>query len=98
MDVHTTDGVPTTDDLFNNPSISEQASLKIDRNHQDAELAISQRQNLYQSLRDEIYALDNTVDEATKKFYNMMSNFISIASLTHFFKLNPSSYMPNFLT
>src|SRR5699024_9177853 len=48
---------------------------------QHAELAISQKQNLYQSLRDEMDALDNNVDEATKKYDNMMSNFISILGI-----------------
>lgn len=92
QDVNKTDVVSTTDDLFNKPSISEQAGLNIDKNHQNAllviykiiqhaELAISQKQNLYQSLRDEMDALDNNVDEATKKYDNMMSNFISILGI-----------------
>src|SRR5699024_10830261 len=48
---------------------------------QDTELAISQKQSLYEDLKDEIYTLDSIVHNATQQYDNMMSNFISILGI-----------------
>lgn len=48
---------------------------------QHTELAISQKQSLYEDLKNEIYTLDSTVYNATQQYDNMMSNFISILGI-----------------
>lgn len=91
-DTQTTDNTPTTEDLFSKPSSSEMTSLNIDDNYQNAllviykliqhaELAISQKQNLYQSLKDDVDNLTGNVYSASEKYNNMMSNFISILGI-----------------
>lgn len=73
-------------------SVKKSVELKIDQEYQNAllviykmiqhvELAISQKESLYQSLKDEIYQLNQDVYEASNKYNNMMSNFISILGI-----------------
>src|SRR5690625_1787691 len=59
----------------------ENAILVIYKVIQHTELAVSQKQSLYENLKNEIDYLDNTVNHATSKYDNMMSNFISILGI-----------------
>lgn len=80
------------DDVYSKPSITDHIELIIDddeRNSllvvykiiQHAELAISQKQSLYEELKDEVNNLNNHIFDATQKYDNMMSNFISILGI-----------------
>lgn len=48
---------------------------------QHAELAISQKESLYETQRDDIYSLSHDINEASNKYNNMISNFISILGI-----------------
>src|SRR5690606_4803271 len=76
------------DELFDSPSKKNNVRLRIDDDYENAilviykiiqhsELAISQKRSLYGNLREEMHYLDNRVDDATRRYDNMMSNFIS---------------------
>ncbi|WP_152656698.1 hypothetical protein [Oceanobacillus sp. CFH 90083] len=80
------------DDIFTSISQHENTKLIIDKDYQNAllviykiiqhaELAISQKRSLYQSLKDDIDNLTDNVYSATEKYNNMMSNFISILGI-----------------
>lgn len=88
----TKDQAPNADDVFTSISQQENIKLNIDEDYQNAllviykviqhaELAISQKESLYQSLKDDIDRLNNDVYEASDKYNNMMSNFISILGI-----------------
>src|SRR5699024_2769454 len=59
----------------------QNALLVIYKIIQHAELAISQKESLYQSLKEDIHSLNNDVYQAAEKYNNMMSNFISILGI-----------------
>src|SRR5699024_8189664 len=59
----------------------ENAILVIYKIIQHTELAISQKQSLYENLKNDINYLDSNVFDATNKYDNMMSNFISILGI-----------------
>lgn len=48
---------------------------------QHAELAISQKESLYETQRDDIARLSYDINEASNKYDNMISNFISILGI-----------------
>ena len=89
---HLTGTPQNTDDLYTNSNNNESVKLKIDSVSQNsilvvykiiqhAELAISQKQSLYEDLKDEINNLNSNIIDATQKYDNMMSNFISILGI-----------------
>lgn len=80
------------EDLFALTSKYDSVSLSISGEYENAilvfykliqhvELAISQKQSLYEDLKEDINYLTDTVDSATGKYDNMMSNFISILGI-----------------
>lgn len=82
----------SNEELFEITSEKYETRLSIDETYQNAilvmykiiqhsELAISQKRSLYENLKEEILSLNNTVYDATNKYENMMSNFISILGI-----------------
>lgn len=80
------------EELFDSPSEKSKIRLRIEEDYQNAilvvykiiqhsELAISQKRSLYENLKDDMNYLDLRVDEATERYDNMMSNFISILGI-----------------
>lgn len=82
----------TTKELYNQDSLRQSRRLEIRKDYQNAilviykliqhaELAIAQKQNLYGGLRDEVSNLEHNVWDATQKYDNMISTFISILGI-----------------
>lgn len=90
--IKNTKPLSNNEDLFTTPSQNENTTLIISEDYQNsllviykiiqhAELALSQKQSLYESLKNDIDSLNYSVHSATEKYDNMMSNFISILGI-----------------